>query len=67
MAIKTLEFPAIAESDKSQIKNLKILIISTLWNSDIVSSLVKGTKESLLDCGLKESQISQIQVPGSHS
>ena len=61
MVQSNIVFPAI----NGRVDHLKILIVSTMWNDDIVSSLVAGAKESILSCGLEESQITHLKVAGS--
>ncbi len=56
-----LEFPEITDP----VTNLKILIVSTLWNSEVVDSLVQATVQALLDEGVVKSQITCKTVPGS--
>ncbi|TDZ21914.1 6,7-dimethyl-8-ribityllumazine synthase [Colletotrichum sidae] len=45
--------------------NLRIGIIHARWNATIIEPLVKGAKEKLLGCGVKESNIVVQSVPGS--
>lgn len=56
-----IQFPEI----NTPVHDLRILIVSTLWNPEIISSLVKGTVDAILETGVKESQISFVTVPGS--
>ncbi|KAI1382337.1 6,7-dimethyl-8-ribityllumazine synthase [Hypoxylon crocopeplum] len=44
---------------------LRIGIVHARWNSTIIEPLVKGTKDKLLACGVKESNIVVESVPGS--
>jgi 6,7-dimethyl-8-ribityllumazine synthase len=45
--------------------NLRIGIVHARWNATIIEPLVKGTKDKLLECGVKESNIVIQSVPGS--
>ena len=40
-------------------------IVHARWNSTIIEPLLKGTKDKLLACGVKESNIVVESVPGS--
>jgi 6,7-dimethyl-8-ribityllumazine synthase len=44
---------------------MKIGIVTSEWNSEITESLRKGAFETLIKCGVKESNISGRTVPGS--
>ena len=55
--------------DKTTIPNAKELrfgIVVSEWNSNITENLFKGAKETLLDLGAKDTNISRIDVPGSY-
>ncbi|KLU83612.1 6,7-dimethyl-8-ribityllumazine synthase [Magnaporthiopsis poae ATCC 64411] len=45
--------------------SLRIGIVHARWNEEIIEPLLKGTKEKLLACGVKESNIVVQSVPGS--
>jgi 6,7-dimethyl-8-ribityllumazine synthase len=61
MVQTAIKFPEITDA----VTNLKILIVSTLWNPEIVDSLVLATKKAILEEGVQESQITYKTVPGS--
>ncbi|OHF01096.1 6,7-dimethyl-8-ribityllumazine synthase, partial [Colletotrichum orchidophilum] len=44
---------------------LRVGIVHARWNSSIIEPLVKGAKEKLLTCGVKESNIVIQSVPGA--
>jgi 6,7-dimethyl-8-ribityllumazine synthase len=44
---------------------LRIGIVHARWNATIIDPLLKGTKDKLLACGVKESNIVVESVPGS--
>ena len=44
---------------------LRIGIVHARWNSTIIEPLLKGTKDKLLACGVKEANIVVESVPGS--
>ena len=46
--------------------NYRIGIIKARWNSDITDSLYNGCRQALYDCGVKEENIIELQVPGSY-
>ncbi|KAK6954098.1 hypothetical protein Daesc_004060 [Daldinia eschscholtzii] len=58
----SLKGPSPQEHDGS---GLRIGIVHARWNSTIIEPLVKGTKDKLLSCGVKESNIVVQSVPGS--
>ena len=47
------------------IENLKITIINTEWNPDIISVLTESCKSALLSLGVNEKHLEFITVPGS--
>lgn len=44
---------------------LRVAIVHSRWNSEVIDALVKGCREKLLALGVKESQIVVESVPGS--
>src|SRR5699024_11610917 len=46
-------------------ENLKIAVVSTRWNEEIVDRLVDGAIDVLTDCGVDESDLTVIKVPGA--
>ncbi|KAK6197251.1 hypothetical protein LQW54_010769 [Pestalotiopsis sp. IQ-011] len=58
----SLKGPTPQEHDGSA---LRIGIVHARWNSTIIEPLLKGTKDKLLGCGVKESNIVVQSVPGS--
>ncbi|KAJ3228488.1 hypothetical protein HK099_000043 [Clydaea vesicula] len=47
-------------------ENLKVLIVHTRWNSEIVNELVKGAVETLLSNKVKPDNILLHSVPGAY-
>ena len=45
--------------------NFRIGIVVSEWNSTITEGLLKGAMDTLVDCGVAESNIRTIHVPGS--
>ena len=45
--------------------HLRFGIVVSEWNPDITEGLLKGALETFLDCGVQESNIKTIHVPGS--
>lgn len=46
-------------------RDLKIAIVSTRWNDDIVDRLVDGAVDVLTDCGVREDDLTVVKVPGA--
>jgi len=44
---------------------LRIAIVSTRWNDDIVDRLVTGAVDVLTDCGVDDDDIVLVRVPGA--
>lgn len=44
---------------------LKIAIVSTRWNDDIVDRLVEGAIDVLTDCGVDDDDVTVVKVPGA--
>ncbi len=44
---------------------IKVAIVSTRWNDDIVDRLVDGAVDVLTDCGVDEDDITLVRVPGA--
>lgn len=58
----------LSEYDIQSIKNsadFRIGIVVSEWNKHITSKLLEGAKETLLACGVVESNISVNEVPGA--
>ncbi|KAJ1950916.1 lumazine synthase [Linderina macrospora] len=53
-------------SNKLDGSSLKILIVHTRWNAEIVNPLVDGTKSSLAKYGVKSENIIIRDVPGAY-
>ena len=51
--------------EKTKTKNLKIGIVVSNWNKQITNNLLKETIQTLTKYGVKESNISKTEVPGS--
>ncbi|KAH8675522.1 6,7-dimethyl-8-ribityllumazine synthase [Xylariales sp. PMI_506] len=62
MAHSSLKGPTPQTHDGSA---LRIGIVHARWNHTIIEPLLKGTKDKLLACGVKESNIVVQSVPGS--
>ena len=45
--------------------SVKIAIVSTRWNDDIVDRLVEGAIDVLTDCGVDDDDITVVRVPGA--
>ena len=54
--------------NKEKIPNasgIRFGIVVSKWNKEITDKLLEGAKETLLECGVLESDISIMEVPGS--
>ena len=51
--------------DKNKVSNQQYAIAVADWNSKITHSLLQGAIDSLVDNGVKESQIKIVHVPGT--
>ena len=58
-SIKTIDISAYAG-------DLKIGIVSTEWNPDVVNSLLSACKLTLTAAGIEENQLICIEVPGAY-
>ncbi|WP_423823496.1 6,7-dimethyl-8-ribityllumazine synthase [Salinisphaera sp. SPP-AMP-43] len=45
--------------------DLRIAIVATRWNSDIVDRLVDGAIDVLTDCGVDDDDLTVVKVPGA--
>lgn len=46
-------------------ENVKVAIVSTRWNDDIVDRLLDGAIDVLTDCGVDDDDITVVKVPGA--
>eukprot|EP00565_Helicotheca_tamesis_P008466 CAMPEP_0185723628 /NCGR_PEP_ID=MMETSP1171-20130828/409_1 /TAXON_ID=374046 /ORGANISM="Helicotheca tamensis, Strain CCMP826" /LENGTH=222 /DNA_ID=CAMNT_0028391363 /DNA_START=64 /DNA_END=732 /DNA_ORIENTATION=- len=46
-------------------KDVRVGIIRTRWNDEHVTNLVKGARDALKECNVKEENIFETEVPGS--
>lgn len=46
-------------------EDLKIAIVATRWNADIVDRLVDGAIDVLSDCGMDDDDVLVVKVPGA--
>lgn len=44
---------------------MRVGIVSARWNVKVINSLVKAAKTAMIDRGVKEENIVQVEVPGS--
>ncbi len=58
-------FDHVPKIEKTKTKNLKIGIVVSKWNKKITNNLLKETIQTLTKYGVKESNISKTEVPGS--
>jgi 6,7-dimethyl-8-ribityllumazine synthase len=45
--------------------NLRIAVVATRWNDEIVDRLVDGAIDVLTDCGVDEDDLTLVRVPGA--
>ena len=65
MATQNKNLSLFDKADIPSAKGMRFGIVVANWNSKITSNLLDGAKETLLECGVLESDISVNQVPGS--
>lgn len=46
-------------------ENVKIAIVSTRWNNEIVDRLLEGAIDVLTDCGVDDDDVTVVKVPGA--
>lgn len=51
--------------DIPEAKDLCFGLVVSEWNSDITENLSRGAQETLINCGVKEEDITRWNVPGS--
>merc|ERR1712216_336916 len=56
---KGIEFPAVDATD------MRIGLVTTRWNTEVVSKLKSGARQTLLDAGIAEDDIVEFEVPGA--
>merc|ERR1712216_1077969 len=56
---KGIDFPLVDGTD------MRIGIVTTRWNSEVVSKLKDGARKTLIDAGVKEDDIVEFEVPGA--
>ena len=52
--------------DLQEVDTLKIAIIDTEWNPEIMTSLLESANATLLDLGIAKDHIDHIRVPGAY-
>jgi 6,7-dimethyl-8-ribityllumazine synthase len=65
MATSEKNLSAFDTSTLPKASNMKVGIVVSKWNENITSNLLKGAHETLLECGVAESNIRIVHVPGS--
>ena len=65
MATQNKNLSLFDKADIPSAKGMCFGIVVANWNSKITSNLLDGSKETLLECGASESNISVMKVPGS--
>jgi len=56
---KGIDFPSLDAT------GLRIGIVTTRWNTEVVSKLKDGARQTLLDLGITETDIVEFEVPGA--
>lgn len=46
-------------------ENVKIAVVATRWNDDIVERLLEGAIDVLTDCGVDDDDLTVVKVPGA--
>jgi len=65
MATEHVDLSAFDPEEFDRTEDLRVGIVSSLWNREITESLEKGAKDTLLRAGLVDGNIISWQVPGS--
>ena len=66
MAIKNTNLSSFNKEDVPNANGFTFGIVVSEWNSNITEGLYNGSYEALIECGVKPTDISRIDVPGSY-
>ena len=66
MATKNTNLSFFSKEDVPNAKGLSFGIVVSEWNSNITEGLYNGAYEALIECGVKPTDISRMDVPGSY-
>jgi 6,7-dimethyl-8-ribityllumazine synthase len=61
--MSSLKGPTTEQHDGS---GLRVAIVHARWNTSVIEPLVRGAKEKLLACGVKEGNIVVQSCPGAY-
>ena len=65
MATQNKNLSLFNKVDIPNAKGMRVGIVVSEWNKEITSNLLKGAKETLIECGVLSSDIISMDVPGS--
>ena len=65
MATQNKNLSLFNKVDIPNAKGMRVGIVVSEWNKEITSNLLKGAKETLIECGVVSSDIISMDVPGS--
>ena len=65
MATKDNNLSFFCKEEIPNASGMRFGIVVSKWNKEITDKLLKGAKETLLECGALESDITIMEVPGS--
>ena len=66
MATKNTDLSYFNKEDVPNAKGLSFGIVVSEWNANITEGLYNGAFETLIECGVKPTDISRMNVPGSY-
>jgi len=66
MATKNTNLSYFNKEDVPNAKGLSFGIVVSEWNANITEGLYNGAFETLIECGVKPTDISRMNVPGSY-
>jgi 6,7-dimethyl-8-ribityllumazine synthase len=63
--MKKSGYAAPSRPAKKEFASVRIALVATRWNTDIVGALVKGARACLRDWGVEADRIHEFRVPGA--
>jgi len=63
--MKKTGYAAPARPAKNEFTSIRVALVATRWNTDIVEALLKGARGCLKDWGVSRERIHEFRVPGA--
>ena len=63
--MKKTGYAAPSRPSKKEFASVRIALVATRWNTDIVEALVKGARAGLKDWGVTPERVHEFRVPGA--